>query len=112
MSYYLEIDGEQIDQIANIRGYGDLIRWVQSLPLDDTPSLQHLVEHGWSEDAPGVLSQVRVALRNNPPAAADVLKTAANLEQLLGAAPNAKQVGITDGFVEDDGTDDGDDYDE
>lgn len=102
MSYYLQIDLDDMRQVASNHGYGDLIRWVQKLPQDEAPNLRHLVRYGWSGEIGKIASELSIAIKNHAPPG-DVLSTAKGLLTLIDGREHAEVVSITDGVGPSDG---------
>jgi len=108
MSIYVQIDNEEPDQIASNWGYTAFVMWAEALPAKSAPAVRFLVYHGWEDRVPLLIEQLGEAIKSNPPDP-DVLTTAKCLLKVIAAQPDAGIVGITNGMVEDDGTDDDDD---
>jgi hypothetical protein len=106
VSYYLQIDLEEAQPLATSSGYGDLIRWVETLAPPDHPELRHLCAHGWTGDVAGLKAEVDAALSASPPQAADTRATVENLRALLEGKDSAEVASVTDGLSADDEPDD------
>jgi hypothetical protein len=67
MSQYIQLDsGEQFFLSSNT-GWGDCVRWSESLPVKGNEALLHLVEYGWSQEHQRVASQIKAALEATRP---------------------------------------------
>ena len=93
------IGGEEFIELATNKGYGDFVRWVDSIPVDKVPLLSHLVDWGWVND----LSELEKELANTIDtynALPSVKKTAREfLDNLIKRSTKAETVMITDGLT-------------
>ena len=97
MSIYLEIDAEEPEQIASNKGWGDVCRWVETLPANCV-NLYHLCEHGYEENVKAVREQIKLGREIADPSMslASILD---NLEALLDkSAKDATIICITNGM--------------
>ena len=95
MRYYLQIDDAEPTQIASNKGYDDLCRWADTLPVDRFGEVVTLTEHGLSQDVARLRQQLAQAAQAQPPAAS-VLSTVRGLVGLLEGV-RATVVTVTDG---------------
>jgi len=75
-------DSEETTQLATTYGWGDLKRWVSSLPAGQFLDLRHLCRYGWDQDLEQVRSQLLTARLQHRPSS-DVLSTVTNLLEML-----------------------------
>lgn len=98
MGYYLENDKGDQDCLASGMGYGDLIRWVESLPVSKFKNLHHLVQYGWVEEVGLLTAELSTAIQKRPPEDMTVMKTAQEMLKLLTGWSDAKFVVVTNGI--------------
>ncbi len=96
MSVYLHVDDEDPEFLASTTGWGDVIRWVDS--LSGFPALSHLAAQGWVEPAVCIVEEAPDALRAHPPAA-EVRRTVVALSRLCNTTPTGIAV-VGGGFTE------------
>lgn len=101
MSYYLEIDGEQVSQFASSTGYGDFGRWINSLP-NEYPELRSFIDDGFSENGAVLLNELKAAIEKSPPDDPNTVDTANGLIEMLDGAEDETTVGVTNGMTADD----------
>jgi hypothetical protein len=98
---YLEVDNQQVDQVASNSGWFAFCLYVRTL-LMGTPELLHLACWGWSDEPAACATELAVALEQEPPEDEFVAKTAQGLLELLRDNDGAEVVNVSDGMVEDD----------
>lgn len=108
MGYYLLIDQKEAEPLGSNTGYGDLIRWVETLSTKDFPTLWHLTSYGWCEEVAALREQTAKALKEHPPRSAPTRQTAENMLRVLIAAGEAIVATVSDGTAPDDGADEDD----
>ncbi len=96
MSYEARLDTGPAIQVASTKGWGDVRRWADKLEVADYPQIHHLLDHGWSQDLPGLNAQLFDAVEAHMPDDA-VLATVAGLVDFLDEHPDAGAIVITDG---------------
>jgi len=104
MSQYLSTESGAQAQIATNVGWSDFAEWVDTIPLDDYPSLHHLAQFGFDNDPDDVATECEGAIKKHPPDR-DVKSVAANVITFARANKAADILIISNGMVEDDGTD-------
>ena len=99
MGYYLQIDEQEPTDIASNRGYGDLIRWAQTLSPHDFSTLHHLTAFGWEQRIGQLITECAQAVKDFPPQDQDTLKTVQNLADVLRTqGQGAVVVSVTNGI--------------
>jgi hypothetical protein len=93
---YLEIEDEQY-QVGTTKGWGDFIRWADSLDLDENYALIQFAEHGHTEAPSDVLDELKASLTNDPPPDAATRDVATNLLSVLRAHDGADFFAVSDG---------------
>lgn len=86
MSIYANFDTEEQSQFASNTGWGDVIRWSDSLDVKAASEIVHLCEYGWSQNLPLLQSQLKAAVATQKPAS-DVVST---VRSLLAAILDAR----------------------
>lgn len=100
MSFYLQIDGENDDQIATNTGWGDYGRWAKTLDPGKFREVRDLYELGWSDEPESLIAELKDAADEFSPDA-DVLSIVNTILELLDDAKDATVVSVTDGMGED-----------
>ena len=99
MSYYLQVGLQDMQPLATIRGWGDVIRWAEGLP-EGYDLIQGLCKEGWAGSLPTLTKQVQEALKESAPSDAPTRATVVNLLKMLKARDaNAQVVSVTDGWA-------------
>jgi len=76
MSIYLEFDDEnEGDQIASSSGWGDVLRWSDTLPDGEYGEILHLMHHGWSDNPELLETELKNACEKYPPPGHDIHAT-------------------------------------
>lgn len=85
MSYYIVPDADEArgQQVASVGGWADVRAWAETFSPAGCPELQHLLEHGWSQEVQALRTEIESERRAHPPTA-DVGHT---LDALVGALP-------------------------
>ena len=104
MSIYALYGGATWEQFATNRGYGDVIRWVQTLPKGKFPRLVHLTDWGWVNEIDELSTEIGDAMRSNP-SSSSVKKTLDSFVARLEES-NGESVMLSNGLSESE--DDGD----
>lgn len=94
MSRYAVVDDNDPAEVSSNKGWGDFSRWVDTLDADNYGQLAHLCAHGWSQQVPLLLKQLRSALDSEEPDD-DVAAVGKNI---LDAVSGGDVVSITDGM--------------
>lgn len=101
MSVYLNIDGEDGEQLASNKGWSDFCEWVEGLDVDAFPELSILRDHGWTQEIPAMLAELDKAVAESPPSD-EVPGLAATIKALRDACASNKDAEvftIGDGFA-------------
>ena len=96
MSYYAELDNAKKTggDVATNSGWSQFREWVEDLDIECV-QLQHLAEHGWSQNLKQLESDIRGALDESPDSAnADI---AEGLLAILDGKADAEVLVVTDG---------------
>lgn len=96
MSFYIQIDGEQQDQIASNTGWGDYGRWVKLLDPDEFPETRSLYEDGWANPAE-LIAELPLAIEAEKPDE-DVSSVVDSLISELKDHKTSTVVSMTDGM--------------
>lgn len=98
MGYYLQVGLEEAVSLASIIGWGDVIRWSQTLHPDKSQAIRHLCIHGWEQDLDDLTAELTAALKSDPPRH-DVESTVQEMLKNIKARPSsAAVVSVTDGM--------------
>lgn len=103
MGYYLQIDSVPMQPLASNTGYGDVIRWSDSLPPAKAGCIHHLTTHGWEQDLPDLRAELELCMKEHTPTRPDAQDTLTNLLRMLNEHPDAHCVTVTDGVSVGDG---------
>lgn len=107
MGYYVVIDGVYTQPLATFRGWADFKLWICGFEDKEFFHTKHLIDHGWDQELPQMLADLQEMLRHNPPT--HIASTIKDLIHTIKSGPkNPEVIVLTDGSVEDDGTDDED----
>lgn len=107
MGYYVVIDGVYTQPLATFRGWADFKLWICGFEDKEFFHTKHLIDHGWDQELPQMLEDLQEMLRHNPPA--HIASTIKDLVHTIKSGPkNPDVIVLTDGSVEDDGSDDED----
>ena len=99
MGYYLQIDTDDAEPLASLTGWGDVIRWADTLPLVRSLSLRHLCKFGWQDDPVLLKIELEEFLKTDPPHDPQTKETVINLLSLLTAhKTKITVVSVTEGF--------------
>lgn len=98
MSIYATFDESAGDQLASNRGWGDFVRWTESLDADTFPNVVHLAEYGWVDELPKLAAELTKAIEQHSPEAQGLDKTLAELIELVKANQDKEAIFITDGM--------------
>lgn len=99
MGYYLQIDAKDAQPLASNNGWGDAVKWVESLPPRESASLRHFCQFGWEEDLDGMESELSAALKGHEPKDHTVADTLKNwLSLLKSRGDSAVVASVTDGM--------------
>lgn len=103
MSYYLNIDGEQVGQLASNSGWGDFGRWAESLDADNHGEVALLYRNGGSDTLDTLETELRDAMKTSPPEAGDTRATAESLlKMILDRPAGTETISVSDGLEDDD----------
>lgn len=97
MSIYLQIDGEQLDQVASNTGWGDYGRWAVLLDPGEFPETRSLFENGWANPAE-LIAELPLAIEAERPDD-DVSSVVNSLAAAIQGYGNAEIVSVTDGMA-------------
>lgn len=106
MGYSLQIDDAEDVPLASNAGWGDVVKWAESLDANEYGELRHLVEYGWSDEYELLIDQISVAMQHDSPESEETAHTVEGLADSLSAVDGAEVVTVTDGLGEDNGEDD------
>jgi hypothetical protein len=98
MSQYVLNQDEEGIQIASNSGWSDFCDWARDLPIDDYPSLHHLVEHGFDNDPEDLRDDIEDALQEHAPEP-DIVSTAEGLVDFLDGQLEAEIIIISNGMT-------------
>ena len=98
MSQYISTENNELDQIASNQGWSDFCDWVKTLPMDDYPSLCHLVEFGRDNDPELARDDIEDAIENYKPSD-DVAETANGLVDFLATHLKAEIILVSNGMM-------------
>lgn len=100
MSQYISTeDGEQ-DQCASNVGWSDFCDWVNTLLIDDYPSLHHLCQFGYENDPEVCADELTGAIEHQTPEDDTVRTTAEGLLSWVKAHAKAEIIIVGDGITE------------
>jgi len=101
LGYYLQIDEDDAVPLASLVGWGDVVRWTDTLAPKDASALHHLTAFGWEDDGAALASQLKDCFAKSPPHDAPTKDTLKNFSALLAAHPGSiTAVSVTDNLSE------------
>lgn len=98
MSLYLQIDLQDPQPLATISGWGDMLRWVETLPAGESEQLRLLREYGRSLRPALLRTELAAAVEKHPREKDGVADTARNLAALLDGVTDEQVALVTDGL--------------
>lgn len=101
MSFYLQVDGIQVDQIASNTGWGDFGRWAKLLDPDQFGEVRSLYENGWTDEPAKLMDELGDASKDEN-LDADCASVVSAIIITLEGRENSEVVSVTDGMGKDD----------
>lgn len=99
MGYYLQIDEADPVSLASLSGWGDVVKWAATLPVQKASAIQHLCQFGWEEQVTLLKIELEECLKSNPPKDSQTKATVQGfIDALVAHKDKAAVVSVSDGL--------------
>lgn len=98
MTFSMILAGTDEHPLASIGGWNDFTRWADELEPEQFPELVHLADHGFTQNVPGLTTEIEAARTESPPDDETVDATIDVLVGILAEMPEGGESAfVTDG---------------